>query len=202
MNERDEPLKKLINNNINFDEDKNDLVNENKKLKEQLNNYKREKENLKNEINKLKEDNNKLNNEIMNYKNIIDNLNIIKQNNQENIKMISNLNELILIKDKEINELKLKLKDSGNKNKLINNDDLIFVHFISINEKMDYGIKCLKTDTFAEVEEKLYKKYEEYRETNNNFCSKGKMILRFKKISENNIQDGGKIYLINNKKIL
>ena len=199
MNERDEPLKKLINNNINFDEDKNDLVNENKKLKEQLNNYKREKENLKNEINKLKEDNNKLNNEIMNYKNIIDNLNIIKQNNQENIKMISNLNELILIKDKEINELKLKLIDSGNKNKLINNDDLIFVHFISIDEKIDYGIKCLKTDTFAEVEEKLYKKYEEYRETNNNFCSKGKMILRFKKISEDNIQDGGKIYLINNK---
>ena len=199
MNERDEPLKKLINNNINFDEDKNDLVNENKKLKEQLNNYKREKENLKNEINKLKEDNNKLNNEIMNYKNIIDNLNIIKQNNQENIKMISNLNELILIKDKEINDLKLKLIDSGNKNKLINNDDLIFVHFISIDEKIDYGIKCLKTDTFAEVEEKLYKKYEEYRETNNNFCSKGKMILRFKKISENNIQDGGKIYLINNK---
>ena len=199
MNERGEPLKKLINNNINFDEDKNDLVNENKKLKEQLNNYKREKENLKNEINKLKEDNNKLNNEIMNYKNIIDNLNIIKQNNQENIKMISNLNELILIKDKEINELKLKLIDSGNKNKLINNDDLIFVHFISIDEKIDYGIKCLKTDTFAEVEEKLYMKYEEYRETNNNFCSKGKMILRFKKISENNIQDGGKIYLINNK---
>ena len=199
MNERGEPLKKLINNNINFDEDKNDLVNENKKLKEQLNNYKREKENLKNEINKLKEDNNKLNNEIMNYKNIIDNLNIIKQNNQENIKMISNLNELILIKDKEINELKLKLIDSGNKNKLINNDDLIFVHFISIDEKIDYGIKCLKTDTFAEVEEKLYMKYEEYRETNNNFCSKGKMTLRFKKISENNIQDGGKIYLINNK---
>ena len=200
MNERDEPLKKLIiNNNINFDEDKNDLVNENKKLKEQLNNYKREKENLKNEINKLKEDNNKLNNEIMNYKNIIDNLNIIKQNNQENIKMISNLNELILIKDKEINELKLKLIDSGNKNKLINNDDLIFVHFISIDEKINYSIKCLKSDTFADVEEKLHKKYEEYRETNNNFCSKGKMILRFKKISENNIQDGGKIYLINNK---
>ena len=113
--------------------------------------------------------------------------------------MISNLNELILIKDKEINDLKLKLIDSGNKNKLINNDDLIFVHFISIDEKIDYGIKCLKTDTFAEVEEKLYKKYEEYRETNNNFCSKGKMILRFKKISENNIQDGCKIYLINNK---
>jgi len=199
MNERDEPLKKLINNNINFDEDKNDLVNENKKLKEQLNNYKREKENLKNEINKLKEDNNKLNNEIMNYKNIIDNLNIIKQNNQENIKMISNLNELILIKDKEINELKLKLIDSGNKNKLINNDDLIFVHFISIDEKIDYGIKCLKTDTFAEVEEKLYKKYEEYRETNNNFRSKGKLILRFKKISENDIQDGDKIYLIINQ---
>ena len=199
MNGRDEPLKKLIiNNNINFDEDKNDLVNENKKLNEELNNYKRENENLKNELNKLKENNNKLNNELMNYKNIINNLNIIQQNNQENIKMISNLNELILIKDKEINDLKIKLIDSGNKNKIINNDDLIFVHFISIDEKINYSIKCLKSDTFADVEEKLYKKYEEYRETNNNFRSKGKLILRFKKISENNIKDCDKIYLINN----
>ena len=48
----------------------------------------------------------------------------------------------------------------------------------------------------SEVEEKLYQRYEEYRETNNNFITKGKIILRFKKICENNIQDGDKIELI------
>jgi hypothetical protein len=37
----------------------------------------------------------------------------------------------------------------------------------------------LKTETFAEVEEKLYKRYEEYRETNNNFLAKGNLVLRF-----------------------
>ena len=54
----------------------------------------------------------------------------------------------------------------------------------------------MKTDTFAAVEEKLYQKYEEYRETNNNFYAKGRVILRFKKIFENNIQDGDKIQLV------
>ena len=71
------------------------------------------------------------------------------------------------------------------------------VNFISSDQKINYGIKCLKTDTFAEVEEKLYQKYEEYRETNNNFISKGNVILRFKKIYENNIADGDKVELIN-----
>ena len=55
----------------------------------------------------------------------------------------------------------------------------------------------MKTDTFAEVEEKLYQQYEEYRETNNNFITKGKIVLRFKKICENNIKDGDKIQLVN-----
>ncbi len=55
----------------------------------------------------------------------------------------------------------------------------------------------MKTDTFAEVEEKLYQNYPEYRETNNNFIFKGKIILRFKTVFENNIQDGDKIQLLN-----
>ena len=52
------------------------------------------------------------------------------------------------------------------------------------------GIKCLPTDTFAEVEEKLYKRYDNLRDTNNNFIANAKPILRFKKICENNIKDG------------
>jgi len=136
-----------------------------------------------------------LSNELLNANEIITNLNKLQQNNQENIKMIDNLNKIIQVKDKEINDLKIKLINSGNIDKLMNNDDLIFVHFISIDEKINCGIKCSKTDTFAEVEEKLYQKYEEYRETNNNFFIRGKSILRFKKIFENNIKDGDKIIL-------
>ena len=54
----------------------------------------------------------------------------------------------------------------------------------------------MKNDTFAEVEEKLYQKYQEYKETNNKFVLKGIKVLRFKTIIENNITDGDKIELI------
>ena len=77
-----------------------------------------------------------------------------------------------------------------------NFDDVIWIYFQPIDNSFKEGIKCLKSNTFAEVEEKLYKKYEEYRETNNNFIAKGRLILRFKKICENNIKDGDKIQLI------
>ena len=93
--------------------------------------------------------------------------------------------------------MKIQLISIGNKNKLANYNDAFFVHFISKDEKINCGIKCLKTDTFAEVEEKFYEKYPEYRETNNNFFLKGKLILRFKKICENNINEGDIILFIN-----
>ena len=59
------------------------------------------------------------------------------------------------------------------------------------------GIKCLKTDTFAEVEEKLYQIFGEYRESNNTFLAGGKVVLRFKTIEQNNIRDGEKVQLQN-----
>ena len=45
----------------------------------------------------------------------------------------------------------------------------------------------LKTDTFAEVEEKLYQIYDDLRKTNNMFTINGRAILRFKNLEENNI---------------
>ena len=47
------------------------------------------------------------------------------------------------------------------------------------------------------MEERLYKEYPEYRETNNIFQVNGKQVLRFKTIEENNIQEGQIIQLIN-----
>ena len=64
------------------------------------------------------------------------------------------------------------------------------VNFTSIDQKIHYSIPCNNSDIFAKIEEKLYKQYPEYRETNNYFIANGKEILRFKSISENKIGNG------------
>ena len=163
---------------------------ENNKLIDELNKYKKENEEMKNIINELKNKNKKLNNELIKAQKIISNF---KNNNQQNIN-INNLNEIIKTKEKEINELKLQIQKNNKKS--VDFDDILIVHFISTDQKINCPINCLKTDTFAEVEEKLYQKYVEYRETNNNFIAKGRVILRFKKICENNIENGDKVQLI------
>ena len=143
----------------------------------------------------MSDENSKLNSELIKANKIISNFSIIQNNQQENKSTIKNLNELLRIKDNLINDLKLKI---GNKkeDKLYKFDDIIVINFISLDQKINCGIKCLKTDTFTEVEERLYQQYEEYRETDNNFITKGKLILRFKKIYENNIKNGDKIQLL------
>ncbi len=109
---------------------------------------------------------------------------------------INNFIETNKLKE-EINELKLEKEKNKSKKNNYSLDDIFVVYFFSLDQKINnYGIKCLKTDTFAEIEEKLYQKYEEYRETNNSFVVKGRGILRFKTISENNINDGDFIQLI------
>ena len=138
---------------------------------------------LNNENDKIKNDLIKANKIIFNFK-----------NNQQN-NNIYNINEIIKNQNIEINNLRLQLQN--NKKTPVNFEDIIYVHFISSDQKINFPIKCLKTNIFAEVEEKLYQKYEEYRETNNNFIARGRLILRFKKIFENNIQDGDKIQLLN-----
>ena len=92
--------------------------------------------------------------------------------------------------------LKLQLQNNNVNKQLFNIDDVMVINFYSEDKNINYGIKCLKTDTFAEVEEKLYQKYPDYRNTNNNFVAKERIVLRFKKIFENGIIDGDKIQLI------
>ena len=176
----------MNNNNANYNS--NNIINENKKLKDELKIYKIENEKLKNEINKL-------NNELLKANKIISNFNNNQNSNIEINNKINNLKEMLKMKDNIINDLKNQLKNE--EHKTVNYDDILFVHFISKDLKLNYPIKCLKTDTFAVVEEKLYQKYEEYRETNNNFTANGRIVLRFKSISDNHIKDGDKVQLIN-----
>jgi len=115
----------------------------------------------------------------------------MNQFNQMNINEINNLKQIIIQKDKEINELKSKIPN----NKVYMNDIMV-INFLSTDQKIRCGISCLADDTFAEVEEKLYKKFDEFRDTNNTLLFGGNIILRFKKVRENNIHDGDTIQIV------
>ena len=96
--------------------------------------------------------------------------------------------------EEENKGLKLQIDNlANNKPKLVDFNQIRVVQFISDDGSLSYGIECLLSDTFAEVEEKLYKIYPEYRETNNIFQVDGRAILRFKTIAENNIQPSHKV---------
>ena len=127
------------------------------------------------------------------------------QNNQNNeIKNISNneikkLKDEIIQKENQINRLKLELQNEKNKNnkKMIDYNDMIAINFISTDQKINkFPISCVKTDRFAEIEERLYQEFDEFRDTNNTFIVNGTTVLRFKKMSENNIKNGDTIQLI------
>ena len=115
---------------------------------------------------------------------------------------INNLKNDIINKNNKINQLEQQIKNmnlnniSNNFNNQINREDIKVVNFISSEQNLFYAISCSGNDTFAEVEEKLYKEYPEYRETNNTFLANGIEILRFKTINENKIGTGKPIILL------
>ena len=179
-----------IQNNQNYNDILQQLNNEklkNKKLEDEI-------QRLKNKLNELKNNNNILINENNNLKLKLGNsnqLNQINQFNQMNIKEINNLRQIIIQKDKEINELKSKLPN----NKVYMNDIMV-INFLSTDQNIRCGIPCLADDTIAEVEEKLYQQFNEFRNTNNILLSGGNIILRFKKVRENNIHNGDTIQVV------
>ena len=128
---------------------------------------------------------NDLQNKLNNSNNIINNL-----NNE-----INNYKNIISKKDLELNNIKSQLNNNIPNNN-VNFNDIMCVNFISSDKNVHFAASCLKTNTFAEIEEKLYKQYPQYRETNNNFLANGTQVLRFKTIAENNIGNGLPVTLI------
>jgi hypothetical protein len=112
---------------------------------------------------------------------IIGNVNNQNVNNPPNISINNNKFEMQGQMTKEEQSFKYK--------------DIIVINFMSMDGSVHYGVKCLPNDIFAEVEERLYKKYEDLRNTNNMFTANAKPVLRFKKLYENNIKDGDIIQL-------
>ena len=113
---------------------------------------------------------------------------------------INNYQNIIYQKDLELNNLRAQLNNMNNNiqsnNLNVNFNDIMTVNFISTDQNVHFAVSCLKTNTFAEIEEKLYKQYPQYRETNNNFIANGTQVLRFKTIAENKIGNGLPVTLV------
>lgn len=149
---------------------------------------------LKEELNRAKKIINEQTKQINDLKNQIATLNKVINSNTS---LMETLNKKINEKDKEITNLKTSTNDKFTNRRferLYSFDQImsqiVAVNFISSDQKVHYSIPCVSTSTFAEIEEKLYQEYPEYRETNNIFLVNGKEVLRFKKIDENNIKSG------------
>ena len=150
-----------------------------------------------NEINNLRNELTKANKIIEQQKLTINNLQS-KLNEYNNI--INNYQNKLNQKELELNNLKSQLNNI-NSNNLSDNDniklnEMMCVNFISMDQKVHFAVPCLKKNIFAEVEEKLYQQYPEYRETNNNFIANGTQVLRFKTIAENKIGTGLPVTLV------
>ena len=146
---------------------------------------------------KIKELENKIKNNIVNdmeSQEVIMTLTNTISMNEEKMKALEKENENHKNMIKSINEENIKQKDLDSK--LYKMEDIISLNFTSTDQKINYSLPCVKNDIFAFVEEKLYKEFPEYRETNNFFVQKGQTILRFKTLKENNINPGFPILLI------
>ena len=178
-----------------IDKTKQNNLNEINILKEECDKYKKECDKLKSENNKLNSEIYKLNKIItgMNNNNQIDNntlKNLKDENNNLKIQLMSKENEIINLKN-QINKANNNQKEKPK----YNFDDLLVVYFKPTDGSFYEGIKCLATDRFFEIEERLYQKYEELRSTNNTFTVHAFPILRFKRLNENNIKDGDVIQM-------
>ena len=108
----------------------------------------------------------------------------------------ANLNELlksVLKKDKEIEELKLKL--SRFPFELAPGEKLMSIIFASTDQKVLYSTICKNTDKFGNIELQLYDVYPNYSESVNIFTVNGKKINRSKNFDENKIKNHDTIIL-------
>ena len=132
----------------------------------------------------------KLSNEKQKYidlQNKIDNINVINPNKDSKIIDLYT----------RIDDLKEKL--SRYPFELKKNEKIISVIFTSDDKKVNFSIICKNTEKFNILEEKLYKDYPNYSETNNYFVVKGNKIQKFKTLEENNIHNSEIIILKQNK---
>ena len=216
-NEQNEINIRNSNDKINININNNDIIDINE-VKELLNKEKNNNNLLSEKIKKLEnelyleKDKNillekniinlkqELENEIQKNNNLIKNLegkkgleNVSlksKLDNNVNSNNINN-NELIqsiIKKDKEIEELKLKL--SRFPFMLEEGENLLSIIIKSKDDTMNTPIICKNTDKFYKIEELLCEKYSKYKDTENIFYLNGNKIKKNKNLTQNKIKNG------------
>ena len=141
-----------------------------------------------------------------------------EQQKIENDSLKSRLNDVNSINFgyfNEINDLKKQLKQKEEEIKIIKeqknsinyntsqnqyfsqigNSDRIYLKFNSTDHRIN--ISCSKNDLFSSVEKKLYQKYPDLRDKENQFLSHGnKVVIKDKTIQENGLKSESPILLI------
>ena len=106
--------------------------------------------------------------------------------NKINSSNINELQKLLDLKNKEIEELKLINDPLYNRKP---GEKIFSINFTSIDQKIaNYSISCKNTDIFVRLEEQLYEDYPEYKDKETYFIKNGDKIKRFKSLYENNIK--------------
>ena len=77
-------------------------------------------------------------------------------------------------------------------------DKFISIIFTSTDQVIHYSIVCKIEDYFSQIEQKLYKEYPEYNNSNNVFISQGNLIQKDKSLKDNKIKNSDVITLIMN----
>ena len=74
------------------------------------------------------------------------------------------------------------------------------VIIISFDEKIHSSFICRNTDIFNKIENLLYERYPQYKESENYFHVKGRKINKYKTFEENEIKNDDVIFLYRSDK--
>ena len=144
-------------------------------------------------------------NEIM-KKRIFELENIIKEN-EIKLNERENRNDVL---NKKIIELENKLNNNYLNNRIVEleeeikkyktyflsfDEELYSIKFISTDQVINFTLISKNKDNFSKIEDMLYKKYPQYKETENIFLLNGSRINRHKTLEENNIKNNDIITL-------
>ena len=118
----------------------------------------------------------------------------INQQSKGNSDSKESMVKIFLDKDKEIDELKTKLKRYPFE--LEEGENMMTVNFISTDNKIqNYSIICKNTEVFYNIEKRLYEGFNEFYETENYFTVNGNIINKDKSLEENKVKNNDVILL-------
>ena len=161
------------NNDINY----NIQIEE---LKKQLNDEKNKNKQLIDENNNLKEKIKKLNKDMSKIQEFKDKIKLLEND------LIKKNNEIQQLLNKNNIPLKTKFKITSIKA----GEEIMGINFVSMGNQdiVNYNLVCKNNDLFIRLEERLYEDFPKFKEYETYFEVNGKRIKRFKTLEQNNIK--------------